>query len=134
MKARVVPQKATAILYQAEPEEAVKGLLKHLGVEPHIAGPEQLGAPVGVLAEGKMPDAAPWERPVPQDSALVLAYLPEPTLDAVLAALRQAGITIALKAVLTPHNARWPLGQLLEELAREHAAFAAKRAAESKAE
>lgn len=55
--------------------------------------------------------------------ALVLCGLPEAERDALLEALRQAGALIPLKAIVTPVNQSWRFGDLLAELAREHAAL-----------
>ena len=48
----------------------------------------------------------------------------EDQMDALLPALRQAGIgPDCLKAVLTPHNRTWNAIKLLQELLREHQAM-----------
>lgn len=45
-----------------------------------------------------------------------------PQLNAVLDALREAGVHVPLKAVVTKHNKTWSVLALLEELQREREA------------
>ena len=62
-----------------------------------------------------------------EEEMLVLAFLPEATMDKLLRALRESGLTVRLKAVLTPTNMHWNCGQLYRELRGEAAAFAARK-------
>lgn len=73
-----------------------------------------------VLADVKAPALPPMVQPF-SDELLVIAYFPEPLLDALLPALRAAGASIPLKAALTPINAGWTGKKLHDELAEEHA-------------
>ena len=87
--------------------------------------PESFGAALGDLTEARRffaPVAAPFT-----EELLVMAGLNDKQLDALLLALRRKGVTLPLKAVLTPTNARWTAQALYEELCRERAAFAAAR-------
>ena len=63
--------------------------------------------------------------PAPQarfdEAMLVICHMLSDQLDALLEGLRQAGVRVALKAVLTPSNVAWSSIQLHSELAREHA-------------
>ena len=89
--------------------------------------PEQVGETVGHLfglkgfaprEEGAaVPDA-------PAEPALVLSGFSRQRLDALLSALKRAGVpTIAHKAMLTPTNVGWTFAQLCQELSREHQAM-----------
>lgn len=73
-----------------------------------------------VLSGAKAPALSPMAQPF-SDELLVMAYFPEPLLDALLPALRASGAAIALKAALTPTNAGWTGKKLRDELAQEHA-------------
>lgn len=59
----------------------------------------------------------------PSPELLVFSELTESKLDEFLAEYRKAGIEpIALKAVVTPHNAEWTIDELTAELIKEHTA------------
>lgn len=62
-----------------------------------------------------------------EEEMLVLAFLPDETADRLLRALRESGLTVRLKAVLTPTNRHWNCGQLYREISGEAAAFAARK-------
>ena len=53
---------------------------------------------------------------------LCISGLSGAKLDRLLQALRQEGVSIPLKAVVTPTNQRWTFLQLIQELQREHEA------------
>lgn len=55
---------------------------------------------------------------------LIFSEVGEAALDFFLAAWRREGIPpVALKAIVTPHNAKWPLYALTDELQKERAAM-----------
>ena len=54
------------------------------------------------------------------DSCIVFSGIPSGELNAVLSALREAGVVIPLKAVCTAYNQSWELADLVDELAKEH--------------
>ena len=74
--------------------------------------------------EAEKPSAAPAKA---KGEMLVLAFFEDALLDRFLAALRQNGLAVPLKAVLTPNNSRWTCAALYQELKREAAAFASQR-------
>lgn len=91
------------------------------------AAPAPLPAEPGQSGQtGQSGPAAGADPALPDGPALIFCGLPEPELTALLAALRAAGAAIPLKAVVTPTNQHWRFGELLAELAREHAALAAQ--------
>ena len=55
---------------------------------------------------------------IPEGMA-VFVSVPDTMLDVLLSAMREKGIKIPLKAVLTPYNAVWDANTLYRELARE---------------
>lgn len=91
------------------------------------AAPAPLPAEPGQSGQtGQSGPAAGADPALPDGPALIFCGLPEPELTALLAALRAAGAAIPLKAVVTPTNQHWRFGELLAELAREHAVLAAQ--------
>lgn len=66
-----------------------------------------------------------WNRVLPP--AVVLANFKEKDVDTLLDLMKQAQVTIPLKAVVTPSNRSWVFGDLLAHLQEEHAAFTAAK-------
>ena len=98
--------------------------MKLLPVSPADAGKTvaQLLGEVETLAPRTLvlePDAYP--------AAVVLANFRERDLDTLLDLMKQAQVTIPLKAVVTPSNRNWVFGDLLAHLQEEHAAFTAAK-------
>lgn len=84
--------------------------------------PEDFAQPIGALCgvEKRIenPPAAPMSEQI-----LVLAHFAPRQLDALLAEMRTARVaTAALKAVLTPTNAKWSADRLCAELLKEREA------------
>ncbi len=100
---------------------AAEGAAKAVGAEVRVVPPKDWGLPVGEIADGKSaPDtAAP---PTVTGKMLVLCGLQGGRLDALLDALRKAGVT-GHRAVLTPRNRSWTASRLLAELDKEQAAI-----------
>ena len=59
--------------------------------------------------------------------ALVLANFRDKDVDTLLDLMRQAQVTIPLKAVVTPANRNWMFADLLAHLQEEHTAFIAAK-------
>ena len=103
MKAHINQQAARplALLYglpeSTETGRGVRAALEEQGFSSKEIAPEQLLQPVGALA-GLGGKAAPLD------------------------ALREAGVHVPLKAVVTKHNKTWSVLALLEELQREREA------------
>ncbi len=90
-----------------------------------LVAPEAHGRSVGALA-GILPEPDGTDGPVQpfDEEMLVLCSLSEAQLDQFLRGLRASGMPpVALKAVLTPSNARWTPARLCAELKREREAF-----------
>lgn len=88
-----------------------------------VVEPESFGATLDQLAAEQRP-RLPVQQPFTEE-LLVMANFRGGQLDELLDRLRQGGVSVALKAVLTPTNAAWTAQALYEELCRERAAFAA---------
>jgi len=90
------------------------------GLKLRAVDPGDLGRPLSLLAQGVQPDEPPAAgEPLPEP-VLVFCHCSEKQLDRALLALRKLKV-FCLKAVLTPTNAGWTLGELYAELCRERA-------------
>lgn len=96
--------------------QAVCRLCASLGLAARPVPPmeqgQTLGAVLGLLPRAPGPGRVEGE-------LLVLFALPEPTLDALLAGLRQEGLAGLLKAVVTPTNLSWPAPKLFRVVQKE---------------
>lgn len=81
--------------------------------------------PLEALVSGKKsPLAAPFTGEVPQESLLLMCDFSDKRMDALLLALRKAGVQVDYKAVLTPTNRKWNFLRPLLEMRAEKAAYA----------
>ena len=118
------------LTYNLSPDAflALRALCDRLRNRCRTVKPEEYALPIGALAG--IPVAA-VPAPAPQarfdEAMLVICHMLSDQLDALLEGLRQAGIRVALKAVLTPSNVAWSSIQLHSELAREHAEMRRRR-------
>ena len=110
MKAHIARnQNAGVPLLTVSPADAGKTVAQLLG-EVETKAPRTL-----VLEPGAYPPA------------LVLANFKERDVDTLLDLMKQAQVTIPLKAVVTPSNRNWVFGDLLAHLQEEHTAFTAAK-------
>ena len=124
MKAHITKRRPLALGYRL-PAGAAQAIAE-AGFSLRELTADDLSCELGALADGTARAATPAGE-APAEPLLALADFTEPQLDALLAALRQKSISIPLKAVLTQTNRRWTVGQLLEELRREHEAMTRQR-------
>ena len=103
----------------------LREICKALSVALRPVSPQEAALPLGRLPDA--PPAAGLMRMPFDGEMLLMARFPDPLTDAFLARLRQAGLSVPRKAVLTPFNALWDSARLYAELSREAAAFAARR-------
>ena len=104
-------------------------VLYRLGLGGREIPPEDFAHPIGYLA-GLEGYEASAETPEPFDGEmLVMNGLSSAQFGAFLNGLRQSGVSVALKAVVTEHNVAWSSSRLYRELSAEHLAMqkAAKR-------
>lgn len=119
----------SALLYNLEGDAGapLRALCGKLGILWKDVAPADYGRPLGELA-GLTGDPAPAAsgaaiRAPFREPMLVMVNLLRPQFDALLAGMREQGISIPLKAVLTPTSVRWDSYQLHDELAREDEAM-----------
>lgn len=118
----------------------VKRALMPLRLRLKSVGPDQYDLPVGVLAGEKQNDPQKESSPAEDrkvdleedrkedltEELFVMAGLSGGKVDAVLAALRKAGIRIPYKAVMTATNQDWDVRRLYREICSEHEAMTGK--------
>ena len=120
-----------AVLWGLDPSSekgaAVREVLRAMGVIARTALPERLGDPAGAFARlpGFRPAPLPYAGPAPAVGEFVLLCgLTDAQVDEFLARSREDGCTVGAKALLTRTNRAWPLAQLIDTVAAEHAAQA----------
>lgn len=126
------------LLYGYTPEETQlfkeelqrRGLMAlRLSAVPPNAAEQQLGSLAGLAnySHNDNNSNAAFDKKTPvksdQDRCIVFSGLSSNQLYKALDILRSCGIAAPLKAVLTPHNAKYTLNQLIAELKKEHKAI-----------
>ena len=94
---------------------------KKLKAETVLVAPESYGLPLLSVASGVKANANPLASSTLSEGMLVFVNFPDTMLDVFLSVLREKGIRVSLKAILTPHNAVWDAHTLYNELCRERA-------------
>ena len=128
---------ARVLLYNFRNEarrKKLKALLFRLALPSREVEPEEQGYPLGILLgePGEMPGEAADE-PFTEEM-LVMHGLAPRQFHGLVDGLRQQGVLVPLKAVVTPHNIQWTSARLHRELCLEHAAMSGKNAAPVHAE
>ena len=120
-----------AVLWGLDPSSekgaAVRTVLKEMGVVARTALPERLGDPAGAFARlpGFRSALVPYAGPEPTVGEFVLLCgLSDAQVNEFLARSREAGCVVGAKALLTKANRAWPLAELIEAVAAEHAQMA----------
>ncbi len=88
---------------------------------------KKLGVLAGILEDTQITDgsaADPAAQGPLSDSMMILCGINDAKLNRILAALRSKNVRIPYKAVLTASNQEWTAYECLEELKKEHEAFA----------
>ena len=123
---------ATAVLWGLDPSfgevagekgDAVREVLRGLGVRVRVAAPPRLGDPAGAFAGlvGFRPAFTDYAGPVPDGEFVLLCNMSETQVNGFIFGCRETGCSVGPKAVLTKHNKSWPLVRLIEAVAAEHA-------------
>ena len=95
---------------------------RRFGVALRTVSPDAYRLPIAAVAGGLLPTGEGTEYTLPEPM-LIFVNMPEVRLRQFLAAMREEGPRVSLKAVLTPHNAVWSAEELYRELCRERAAL-----------
>lgn len=109
----------------------VRFLCMRLAVQAVEVHPEDFLQPLGALCGlcPRLPGLSAPQEPFTGEMA-VMADMSRQQADRLLSSLKQAKISLPLKAVVTPTNVRWDAVTLHRELSREHEAFRSQQAAE----
>lgn len=108
---------------QSEKGLKIRGICEGLAVPVRSINLERLGDPVGAIAglAGFKPSAKPYAGSPLESEFMLVSNLSNQQLDSLLAQMREAKASIDLKATVTTFNKMWPLGLLVQEVAKEHA-------------
>ena len=107
----------------------LEGMAPAFGMKLLLVSPADAGKTVaqllghGLARIGRGDEQEPGAYP----PAVVLANFKEKDVDTLLDLMKQAQVTVPLKAVVTPSNRSWVFGDLLAHLQEEHAAFTAAK-------
>ena len=105
-------------------------ICQDLGIRVRRVDHNEYALPIGALAGipvARPSNAEAAAAPPFDDEMLVMCHILSDELDALLKAMREGGVRIGLKAVLTPVNVLWNSTDLHSELAREHASMQRRR-------
>ena len=134
MKARIRPLAPCALVWNYPDTEpgfaALADACRAEGLALTPVTPADTGRTIASLCGGPGAASAPAiEANYP--AALIMNGLDRARLDSFLTRLRAGGVSIPLKAMVTPTNQSWTLAALLAELEQEREAFAARAAAKA---
>lgn len=124
--------RSIVLCYNLEGTEKGKklaGIFRLLGCELRHVQKSELLMPIGVLA-GIFEDNVRQRAYIGNgfsEEMLVLHMAGEEILDIALQMMRKEQATVALKAILTPHNMKWNSLALHEEILQEHRTMTAQR-------
>ncbi len=116
----------TALLYRLDEGtqrgDAVRAVLASQGIRVKTVALDQVGNPVGALAglPGFRMSRTPYVGQAPESEFMLLANVGNAQLNALLAAMREAGCSVGSKAQVTQYNRLWPFATLVAEVSREH--------------
>lgn len=119
MKARIISEiKETVILYKyGEYREVIGRIAAKQGIT--LVQTDNASEKLGYLAGFKgFPAAADVSEA--DSGCMVISGISGKKLDTLLNALRENGVKIPLKAVVTASNQSWTIKQLVKELSAEH--------------
>ncbi|MFR3787153.1 DUF3783 domain-containing protein [Agathobaculum desmolans] len=103
---------------------ALKSILVRMGARIRNVAPDAVGQTVGFLLGRKGFDVREQpETPVLAEPVLVMDGFTDKRLEILLREMRQHGVSVPYKAVVTETNLGWLFHQLYEELAAEHEAM-----------
>ncbi|MBR2822885.1 MAG: DUF3783 domain-containing protein [Clostridia bacterium] len=118
---------ASVLLFNFTDEKrslAVKAQLFRLSIACRDVAPADQRHPLGfLLGLAEYGPGAPAARAPFADEMLVMHDLSQRQFHGLLDGMKQAGIQVPLKAVITPHNVGWTAERLHSEIRSEHEAM-----------
>ena len=102
--------------------DAVRAVIVARGIRVKTVTGDMLGDAVGAIAGlvGFRRSSKPYEGEAPETEFMLLHNVTGQKLDELLAAMREAGVSVGCKAQVTQHNRLWPFATLVREVTREH--------------
>ena len=100
----------------------IAAIANRLGLSVKTVGPQDFAKPIGVLA-GAAEDLPEGDGTPFSEEMLVLCSVDEGTFHEFLGQLRSQKVPVALKAVLTEHNAAWSVSALYRAISQERQAM-----------
>lgn len=123
MKARVQRPKPLTLVYGVgeEKKNGILKLLERFRIEGRAVSNAETNQQIGFLAgwNGFLKNETPAPD-IPQQECLVFCAIDSETLNRLLSVMRNSGLSVDLKAVVTPSNVNWKLCDLIDELEKEH--------------
>lgn len=102
----------------------LKSILVRMGARIKNVAPEDTNQTIGHLLGRKGFDASEGaEVSAPEERMLVLDGFSDKRLEILLREMKQRGVSVPYKAIVTETNLGWPLCQLYKELVAEHEAL-----------
>lgn len=100
----------------------IAAIANRLGLSVKTVAPQDFAKPLGVLA-GAAENLPEGEGTPFSEEMLVLCNIDEGTFHEFLGQLRSQKVPVALKAVLTEHNAAWSVSALYRAVSQERQAM-----------
>ena len=100
----------------------IAAIANRLGLSVKTVSSQDFSKPIGVLA-GAAEDLPEGDGTPFSEEMLVLCNLEEGTFHEFLAQLRSQKVPVAMKAVLTEHNAPWSVSSLYRAVSQERQAM-----------
>ena len=123
MKSRirsVIPKKIIGININSQKRDVIADIAKSENAEAEFFGSEAAAQQVGYLCGFKGFERSEKAGEDISDECLIFSGIDGRSLDPILKKLRENGATVKLKAMVTVHNQKWKVGELIKELRREH--------------
>ena len=98
---------------------SLKALTSRLKISVVSVEREDFTKPIASVASGILSEKNPLINASFTEGIAVFVSIPDTMLDVLLSVMKDKGIKIPLKAVLTPYNAVWDANTLYNELCRE---------------
>lgn len=116
----VIPKKIIGININTQKCDVIADIAKSENAEAVFFGNEIMGQQVGYLCGFKGFARSEKEGEDITDECLIFSGIDGRSLDPILKKLREKEATVKLKAMVTVHNQKWKVGELIKELRREH--------------
>lgn len=116
----VIPKKIIGININSQKRDIIEDIAKSENAEAVFFGSEVSEQQVGYLCGFKGFARSEKEGENITDECLIFSGIDGRSLDPILKKLREKEATVKLKAMVTVHNQKWKVGELIKELRREH--------------